>query len=122
MMVNDDYYLVGGFKHGFYVPFHIWENHPLIDFHILLIYGNHHTIPFCPFHISISILNLYIYIYGMSSFPLTFTPSSFKMGTASTSKSKLKTLPASGDRLTCRFLVPSVWVNILGIKCGLIVG
>ena len=34
--------------------------------------------------ISHFIIIIYIYIYGMSSFPLTFTPSFFKMGTAST--------------------------------------
>ena len=34
-MVNDDCnYLVGGFKHGFYFPFHIWDVILPIDFHM----------------------------------------------------------------------------------------
>ena len=24
--ISIDYFLVGGFKHDFYVPFHIWDN------------------------------------------------------------------------------------------------
>ena len=27
----DKLFLVGGFKHGFYFPFHIWDNIPPID-------------------------------------------------------------------------------------------
>ena len=33
LMVNNDYYLVGGLEHGFYFPFHIWDviRNPLMN-------------------------------------------------------------------------------------------
>ena len=108
-------WLVGGFKDFLCsISNHIWDNHSLIDFHILLIYGNHHPIPY------------FVHFIWLGCHPsIDFHSIIFQDG-----HSQHQAVVEIEDPSYLRrpeidlSIFSTIWsiYNILGIKCGLIVG